>query len=58
MTPCRRSSISDETLEAVDQKAAARLAKGEGEWRRLCSVVRATTKADREFYFNQLVDEA
>ena len=45
-------------VEAVDQKAAARLAKNEGELRRLCCVVRAKIKADRERYFNQLADEA
>ena len=28
------------------------------EWRRLCSVVRAKTRADRETYFNRLADEA
>ena len=54
----RRPWITDETLEAVDQKAAARLAGGRAEWRRLCSVVRARTKADRERYYNQLADDA
>src|SRR5277367_1491536 len=56
--PRRRPWISDATLEAVDQKAAARLAKDTAEWRRLCGVVRAKTKADRKRYFNQLADEA
>ena len=28
------------------------------EWWRLCSVVRAKTRADRETYFNRLADEA
>ena len=39
--PRHRPWISDETLDAVDLKAAARLAKNEGEWQRLCSEVRA-----------------
>ena len=56
--PRRRPWISNETLEAVDQKAAARLANDTKEWRRLCSVVRAKTRADRETYFNRLADEA
>ena len=50
--------ITDEILEAVHQKAAARLAKDTKEWRRLCSVVRVKTKGDRERYFNQLAREA
>ena len=53
--PRRRPWISNDTLKAVDQKAAERLAK---EWRRLCSVVHAKTRADRETYFNRLADEA
>ena len=56
--PHRCPWICYETLEAVDQKAAARLANDTQEWRRLCSVVRAKTKADREAYFNRLADEA
>jgi len=47
--------ITDEILEAVYQKAAARLAKDTKEWRRLCSVVRVKTKGDRERYmYHQL----
>ena len=49
----RRPWITDETLEAVDQKAAARLAKDTKEWRRSSSVVGAKTKAKNERYFNQ-----
>src|SRR5271165_459343 len=56
--PRRRPWISNETLEAVDQKAAARLANDTKEWRTLCSVVRAKTRADRETYINRLADEA
>ena len=56
--PRRRPWISKETPEVVDQKAAARLANDTKEWRRLCSVVRAKTRADRETYFNRLSDEA
>ena len=37
---------------------AARLAKDTKEWLRLCSVVRAKAKADRERYFSQLAIEA
>ena len=43
-----RPWITEETLEAVDQMAVARLAKDTTEWRRLCNVVRAKTKADGE----------
>ena len=39
--PRRRPWISNETQEAVDHKAAARLAHDTKEWRRLCSVVHA-----------------
>ena len=53
-----RPWITDKTLEAVDKKAAAQLAKDTKKWRRLCGVVRAKTKADRERYFNQLTSEA
>lgn len=56
--PRCRPWISNETLEAVDRKAAARLANDTNEWRRLCCVVRAKTKADRESYYNRLADEA
>ena len=46
-------------VEAVDQKAAARLAKDTKEWRRLCSVVRVKTKGVRERYmYHQLASEA
>lgn len=34
------------------------MVKDKKEWRRLCSVVRARTKADRDRYFNRLADEA
>ena len=54
----RHEASSDKTLEAVDQKAAVRLVKHKGEWRRLCSAVRAKIKVDREHYFNQLADKA
>ena len=54
--PRRRPWISNDTLEAVDQKAAAWLSNDTKEW--LCSVVRAKTRADRETYFNRLADEA
>jgi len=56
--PRRRPWICNDTQEAVDQKAAARLANNTREWRRLCSVVRAKSRADREAYFNRLADEA
>ena len=56
--PHFRTWISNETLEAVDQKAATRLVKDTKEWWRLCSVVRVKTRADREDYFNRLADEA
>ena len=46
--PRRRPWISNETLEAVDQKAAARLANDTKEWQRLSIVVRAKTRTDRE----------
>jgi hypothetical protein len=49
---------SNEILEVVYQKVAARLAKDNKELRRLCSVVRVKTKGTRERYMYQLASEA